>query len=54
MFKQGYILIGFVFVLNIVNILMYNLGSKISIFVNRSFKSIPKIRIDTHNIKRIL
>lgn len=36
------------FILNIVNTLVYDLEHKILIIVNNGMKSIPKMRMDTH------
>lgn len=40
------ILIGVMFILNVVNILIYDLDRKSLIIVNNSLKSIPKMRMD--------
>lgn len=51
---------GVLFILNIVNSLIYDLDHKISIIVKNSIKAIPQIRMDTYtyahtyNIKGIL
>lgn len=54
MFKQDIHLIGVTFILNIVNILVYDLDHKILIIVNNSMKSTPKIRTHTHTYTHTL